>query len=198
MRKKMKSQKRLFLLQKLFGRTKRQQIGSALMLFAVSLFVFIYYPLIQLFLPSELPVVTSGSKITIPKIKVEAPNIWNVDPFDKNEYRKILTTGVAHAKGTSYPAQSGTMFIFAHSSDFPWQLTRYNIIFFRLGELEKGDEIIVTRDGQDYVYRVREKKNVWPNEVEYLTKATRTQLILQTCTPPGTAFMRLLVFADPV
>jgi sortase A len=189
---------RLFLLQKIFGRSRTQQIGSFLMILAFSCLTYIYYPLFQLFLPIEPHAVSSASKISIPKINIEAPINWNVDPFNKEEYREVLKSGVAHAKGTSFPAQDGTMFIFAHSSDFPWMLTRYNIIFFRLGELQKGDEIIVTRDGRNYKYKVREKKNVWPNEVKYLTEATRTQLILQTCTPPGTAFMRLLVFADPI
>lgn len=198
----MKSRKRLFfILHRIvrgFGRTNIQRIGTSLMVLAVAGLLFIYYPLVQLFLPTKMQDIQASSKITIPKIKVVSPIIWDIDPFDPGEYREALTGGVAHASGTSYPAQSGTMFIFAHSSDFPWRMTRYNIIFFRLGELDAGDEIIITREGHDYKYKVREKKTVWPSEIEYLTKAVRTQLILQTCTPPGTDFQRLLVFADPV
>lgn len=191
-----KSRKRLFFV--IFGQNKKQQFGTLLMILALTFAFYVYYPLVQLFLPVDVASINSDSKIIIPKIKIVSPIIWDINPFNKEEYSQILTEGVAHAKGTSYPAQDGTMYIFAHSSDFPWRLTRYNVIFFRLGELVKGDKIIINKEGRNYEYRVRELKNVWPNEVEYLTKATRSQLILQTCTPPGTAFMRLLVFADPV
>ena len=198
MKKQNKNPGRVFsLLRRVFGESKLQQLGSCLMIGAAVLLFYIYYPLIQLFLPAVPLETYSPNRITISKIGVSAPIIWNVDPFNEKEYREVLTHGVAHAKGTSFPGQDGTMYIFAHSSDFPWRLTRYNVIFYRLGELKKGDEITVTKDNHDYTYKVREEKTVWPNDVKYLTTEHRTQLILQTCTPPGTSFMRLLVFADP-
>ena len=96
------------------------------------------------------------------------------------------------------PGETGTIFLFAHSSDAPWRLTRYNTVFLRLGGLEPGDEIHITTEKGEFIYRVREKKVVWPNETEYLTNIERDQLILQTCSPVGTDLKRLLVFADPV
>jgi LPXTG-site transpeptidase (sortase) family protein len=42
------------------------------------------------------------------------------------------------------------------------------------------------------------KKTVWPNEVKYLKEDQGDILILQTCTPIGTALQRLLVFAKPI
>lgn len=201
-KKKTKSQKGLLLIssrivQLIFGKNRRQQIGSSIMILAAFLLFYIYYPLILLFFP-VMPAVHSPNRITIPKINVAAPIIWGVDPFNSSTYHEALTHGVAQAKGTSYPAQSGTMYIFAHSSDFPWRITRYNVIFFRLDELKPGDKIIVTRENRDYIYKVRELRTVLPSDIQYLTKETRTQLILQTCTPVGTDWFRLLVFADPV
>lgn len=193
-RKKGNKQKSLFF--SVFGRTRMQQLGTLLMIIAGLLLIYIYYPLAQLFFPAG-PLVAGPNSILIPKINVEAPIIWNVDPFNEKEYRDVLTHGVAQAKGTAFPAQDGTMYIFAHSSDFPWRITRYNVIFFRLGELVKGDKIIVSKDGRHYIYKVRELKTVSPSEVYYLTKEHRTQLILQTCTPVGTDWFRLLVFANP-
>jgi len=185
------------ILVKIFGKTRAQQIGSSLMIIAGSLLIYIYYPLFQLFFPTG-PLVAGPNSIEISKINVEAPILWNVDPFNEKEYREALTHGVAQAKGTSFPAQDGTMYIFAHSSDFPWRITRYNVVFFRLGELVKGDKIVVSKDGRHYLYKVRELKTVSPQDVYYLTREHRTQLILQTCTPVGTDWFRLLVFADPV
>lgn len=191
-----KSLKRLFFI--IFGKNKRQQTGSLFIIGAIAFLFYVYYPLVQLFLPQTSIDTNSPSRITIPKIHVVAPITWDVDPFNSKLYHEALTHGVAQAKGTSYPGMNGTTYIFAHSSDFPWRLTRYNVIFFRLGELVPGDKIIVTRDSRDYIYKVRELRTVWPSEVGYLTSNGRTQLILQTCTPVGTDFQRLLVFADPV
>lgn len=133
--------------------------------------------------------------ISIPKISAYAPLIDNVDPWNGTEYRKALRSGVALASGFSKPGQSGTAFAFAHSSDSPWNITSYNTVFFRLGELKSGDEIQVNYNGQYFKYTVSYLIEVWPNEVEAVTKGDGDQLILQTCTPVGTSLRRLLVFA---
>lgn len=121
-----------------------------------------------------------------------------VNPFNEEEYRKALEKGVAQAKGTALPGEKGTIFLFAHSSDFPWRITRYNVAFFRLPELQKGDKINIFRNGKEYKYKVTDKKTVWPSEVNYLLDTKKTQLILQTCFPIGTSLQRLLVFAKPI
>ncbi len=179
-----------------------QYIGSLLMVLGVLLLLFIYYPFIRLFFfPSTLPVQNinkTGFSISIPKIGAQAPVIQNVDPFNPDEYLKALQQGVAHAKGTALPEEFGTVYLFAHSSDVPWHITRYNVAFFNLFRLKAGDEIILTSRGKTYKYKVRETKDVWPSEVQYLLDNSRKQLVLQTCTPLGTSFKRLLVFADPV
>jgi len=37
----------------------------------------------------------------------------------------------------------GTIFLFAHSTDAPWNIIRYNAVFYLLRELDAGDGIIV-------------------------------------------------------
>lgn len=135
--------------------------------------------------------------IFIPKINAYAPLIPNVDPWNEKEYHEALTRGVAVAKGFAQPGQPGTTYIFAHSSDLPWRISSYNTVFFRLGELKQNDEIYIKKDGMEYKYKVLNSIEVWPNEVEAITKNTGNQLILQTCTPIGTSLKRLLVFAIP-
>ena len=175
-------------------------IGNALMAFSLLLLAFIYYPIISLYLfPPKIDsqILTKPFYIEIPKINVASQIIQNVDPFNETKYRKSLEEGIAHAKNTSFPGEKSTTFLFAHSSDSPWRITRYNVAFFRLPELKRGDPIIIVRDGREFKYRVREKKTVWPNEVNYLLNTQKNQLILQTCVPIGTSLQRLLVFADP-
>lgn len=176
-------------------------LGNLLMALGLIAAGFVYYPLLQLYLhppqiKAELP--SSGFYLTIPKISAQAPIIERVDAFNQAEYRWALEQGVAHAKQSSLPGESKTVYLFAHSSDSPWRITRYNTIFLRLGELDSGDQIKLTKDGKEYLYQVVDKKELWPNQVQYLEKDSGNKLILQTCTPIGTALKRLLVFATPI
>lgn len=186
-------------------------LGNLLIFISIVSLVFIYFPFIQVYLfPPKIQntILAKGYFVQIPKINAEAPIILNVDPWNEKEYRSELKKGVAHAVSTSPPGEKGTSYLFAHSSDNPWRVTRYNTVFFRLGELNLNDEVIIFKDGKKYVYKVFDKKIVWPADVEYLTKTVndqnnknqlrlnRSQLILQTCYPIGTAFQRLLIFAE--
>lgn len=137
--------------------------------------------------------------IVIPKIGVNAKVIANVDADKVSEFTKALKLGVAHAAGTSLPNQEGTTFIFGHSTDYPWNINRYNAIFYQLKDLEIGDEINIYYLGQRYFYKVVEKKIIDPKETDFLKESGGAkQLVLQTCWPPGTTKERLLVFAQPV
>ena len=114
-------------------------------------------------------------------------------------YQRALTKGVAHANGTSYPGESGNVFIFAHSGVDFYEATRYNAQFYLLSKLVTGDTIYLFYKKQKYVYRVTEKKVVSPEDVTYLTEDSQKKtLSLMTCTPAGTTLKRLLVIADQV
>lgn len=190
-------------------------LGNLLIILSLSGFSFVFYPIarIYLFPPTIQPIQTQkGIFLTIPKIHAQAPIVENVNPWNESQYRQALKKGIAHAKGTALPdekglpaSQAGTIFLFAHSSGAPWEIAWYNTIFLRLGELQKGDSIEITKNGKKYLFKVRGKKEVWPSEVNYLSRSNRDlsqpkkdQLILQTCTPIGTSLKRLLIFADPV
>lgn len=175
--------------------------GTILILLSLAGLSFTFYPVIRAYYPPSLEtgkISKDGFSISIPKIHATGTIIENVDPFNKEEYDRALKKGIAHALGTSLPNQQGTMFLFAHSSGLPWELTRYNTIFLRLNELRPNDKIVVRFEGKLYTYKVRESKEVWPSEVNFLLEGSKDQLILQTCTPIGTDLKRLLVFADPV
>ncbi len=164
--------------------------------------VLIYYPIAKeyLFPPTytQEEKKSLGFSVEIPSINVFSKVIENVDPFNQAEYIESLKDGVAHAKGTSLPGEKGTIYLFAHSSDVPWRITRYNTAFFKLGQVKNGEEILIQHKGREYKYKVFTQKTVWPSEVKYLTESQGDVLILQTCTPVGTSFKRLLVFAKPL
>lgn len=134
--------------------------------------------------------------VVIPKIGANAKVIANVDPSDENIYLPVLKKGVAQALGTAFPGEGGHIFLFAHSTDYFWNVGIYNAVFYLLHKLEKGDEIDLYYQGQRYMYKVIGTDVVDPSKVEFLTRKTNKEfLTLQTCWPPGTTLQRLLVFA---
>lgn len=176
-------------------------LGNTLIGLSLFGFVFLFAPILWIYLfPTHLTPLQdlSGFSITIPKIHAQAHIIEQVDPWNQAVYDKALEKGVAQAKGTAYPGENGTIFLFAHSSEAPWELTETNIPFLRLGELQNNDQIYLVWNKKTYIYKVYMKKEIWPTDTQYLTHLSKTQLILQTCTPIGTSLERLLVFAVPV
>ena len=134
--------------------------------------------------------------IVIPKIGANAKILANIDPSDENIYLDALNKGVAHTSGTAFPGEGGHIFLFAHSTDYFWNIGTYNAIFYLLYKLEKNDEVNIFYQGQRFVYRVIGTQVVDPSQVQYLTRKTNREfLTLQTCWPPGTTLKRLLVFA---
>lgn len=168
----------------------------------------------------ELGLPDSRFGIYIPKIGAKAPIIENVSTTNPKEYLNALKNGVAHASGSVFPGMTGTVYLFAHSSEVPFVSSQYNTIFYLLRELEpgsvkktdniplggglieekKGDEIYIFFLDKIYKYKVTEKHTVNANDTSWLVNATegKERLILQTCWPPGTALKRLIIVAEPV
>jgi sortase A len=170
-------------------------LGNFLMVGALSGLIIIYYPVFSVY-------------INPPKISAQAPIVSGVDPWNESEYMEKLQQGIADARGSVNPGEKGEIYLFAHSSEAPWEMTRINTAFLRLGELQMGDKVTITKDGKNFTYLVYDKKELWPTETSYLKDLDKNYganssnldqtLILQTCTPIGTALKRLLVFAKPV
>ena len=174
-------------------------LGTCFMFLGAGFLAFIYFPYFLLYItPPQQTIPHTDFSINIPKIHAMSPIIKNVDPWNEKEYLEALQKGVAQARGTVLPGQTGTIYLFAHSSDVPWHITRYNIAFFRLGELRIGDAIFIQYQKKQYEYKVVRMQTVSPNNISVLVSQNKNQLILQTCTPIGTSFLRLLVFASPL
>lgn len=149
---------------------------------------------------AELGAPDSYFSIVVPKIDAKARILPNVNAADPNVYMEALSQGVAHAAGSVFPGMSGATYLFAHSTDAPLNVARYNAVFYLLHELEVGDEIFVFFLDRLFVYKVTETLIVEPADVSWLAEAREGEerLILQTCWPPGTTFKRLLVIMKPI
>ncbi len=145
-----------------------------------------------------VPVATDFG-IVIEKINANAKIIPNVNPASESEYVGALTQGVAEALGSTPPGQPGNLYLFSHSTDAPWNIVRFNAIFYLLRELEAGDRVIIFYQNKRYDYIVFDKAIVSPTDVSYLTnRYNEPVLTLQTCDPPGTLLNRLIVRAKLV
>ena len=146
--------------------------------------------------PNTITPVSTDFGIVIEKINANAKVIEDVDPSSETAYMTALADGVAHAQGTNYPGQAGNVYLFSHSVDAPWNVVRYNAIFYLLSKLESGDRVIVYYKGRRHDYYVFDKVVVPPSDTQYLTtQTTESLLTLQTCDPPGTTLNRLIVRA---
>ena len=142
--------------------------------------------------------VNSYFSIVIPKIDAASNIIANVDASSEKEYLEALKKGVAHARGSYFPGQGRTVFLFSHSTDSPTNFARYNAVFFLLRKLEVGDRIIVFFADARYEYQVEDKVLAAAKDVSWITNQGISEtLLLQTCDPPGTNWRRLIVVAKP-
>lgn len=197
-----------------------RSVGIALISLVILVIGFTYYPIVKeeiTYKPAADPnlVIEAGNtsliqneaknfgvdsyfSIVIPKISAHANIIANVDASNEKEYDEALQKGVAHAKGTSFPGEGSTIFLFAHSTNSLINVARLNAVFYLLPKLAKGDKILIYFADKRYIYEVSDIKTVGPTDTSFLNTKNGEQLILQTCTPVGTDWNRLLVIAKPV
>ncbi|MCJ7792611.1 MAG: sortase [Candidatus Marinimicrobia bacterium] len=137
--------------------------------------------------------------LIIPEINLNTKVEESVDISNQKEFQLALKSGVAHAQGTALPGESGTIYLFGHSTDYPWNIGAYSAFFYPLRYLQEGEEVVIIYHGKNYLFKVKETQVVEANKLEYLeTNNGEERLVLQTCWPPGTSWKRLIVVADPV
>ncbi len=140
--------------------------------------------------------VSTDYGIVIEKINANAKIVPDVNTASEKAYVAALAQGVAEAQGSTKPGQNGNLFLFSHSTDSPWNIVRFNAIFYLLRELDPGDRIIVFYQGRRYNYIVFDKQIAKPDDLSFLTNRYDSPVLtLQTCDPPGTTLNRLIVRA---
>lgn len=124
----------------------------------------------------------------------------NVESSVEEVYDKFLKRGVAHFKGTPLPGDGGNSFIYGHSSVesfFSRHRDLPETIFTRLENIDVGDDVYITRDGNRLHYIVRKKKIVEADDFSILqTQGDKETVTLMTCWPLGMGTKRLAVVAE--
>ncbi|MFH0838015.1 MAG: sortase [Patescibacteria group bacterium] len=155
----------------------------------------------------DFPVVPTDNRLVIPKLGKSVPlvemgteNIEGENWTDlEKQIQSGLQQGVVHYPGTAKPGQIGNVFITGHSSYYPWDPGQFKDVFAVLGQLEVGDEYYVYYDQKKYTYKVTEKLEVQPDNVNVLQQPHDKKVsTLMTCTPVGTTLRRLIIRAEDI
>jgi sortase A len=119
------------------------------------------------------------TRLSIPSISFDAVIVEGTS-------HHALLLGPGHVEDTPAPGEAGNSVISGHRDTF----------FRHIHELEKGDEIVVQRNGKKFHYEVTGKHIVQPTDVSVLKPSKDAELTLITCYPTyyiGPAPERLIV-----
>lgn len=117
--------------------------------------------------------------ISIPKLRIKKASVM-IGGED-------LSKSLIQYPGTASPGKSGNAVVFGHSilPQF-YDPSDYLSVFSTLPTLKTGDEILVEYDGISYKYRVEDKFEVLPTDIQILEQnPSDSFLTLVTCVPPG-------------
>lgn len=121
-------------------------------------------------------------------IRLSAPKIDLDSVVVEGTSHRALLLGPGHLQATPVPGELGNSVITGHRDTF----------FRHIHELEKGDTVLVQRDGKTFRYQVTGKKIVEPDDLSVIRPVPDSQLTLITCYPTyyiGPAPKRLVVFS---
>ncbi|OAN47397.1 sortase [Chloroflexus islandicus] len=129
------------------------------------------------------------TRVRVPRIGVDTAvvsagfsfGVWDVPRYTAVHYWPI----------SGYPGTSGNIVIAGH-------VGYRGIIFNQLPAIAVGDEVLVTVNGSDRRYVVREVVTVLPEDTWVLAPTSSETLTLITCVPIGVYSHRLIVRAAPV
>jgi sortase A len=127
------------------------------------------------------PTGTAVAHLVIPKLAVDKYVVQGVEEAD-------LRKGPGHYPGTPMPGEPGNAAIAGHR-------TTYGAPFYRINELQAGDDIFVTTAAGKFRYQVTQSLTVKPSNVTVIAATTDNRLTLPTCTPRFEATDRLIVVA---
>jgi len=140
--------------------------------------------------PSQNVSKITSYNLSIPKIRIDNASVA-VGGTD-------LSKSLIQYPGTANPGETGAPVIFGHSilRQF-YNPKNYISIFSTIMTLEYGDEILIKFDGVNYRYKVVDKIEVKPEDIQILEqKYNGRYLKLVTCVPEGTYLRRGVVIAE--
>jgi sortase A len=143
---------------------------------------------------SYAPAPSAAMTLTVPAL-----GVYDAPVFD-SDAPQALDQGVAHVPETSMPWDAGAqrnVYLAAHRLGY--EGTGSRLLFYRLDQLGRGDEVVLEGGGRTYRYRVTEELVVDPWDSWVMGQVRgRDMVSLQTCTPIPTFEKRLVVRADRV
>ncbi|MGG0716557.1 class D sortase [Robertmurraya massiliosenegalensis] len=123
--------------------------------------------------------------LDIPQINA---NLAIIEGTDTDE----LAKGVGHLKESAYPAQNNQIVLSGHR----------DTVFRRMGELNIGDELIISLPYGRYTYKITDTRIVEANDMTVIKNTfPHEELVLTTCYPftyVGNAPERYIITALPV
>lgn len=141
-------------------------------------------------LPKPNPSKITNYTISIPEIGIENA-IVDIGGED-------LQKSLIQYPGTANPGELGSPVIFGHSilRQF-YNPKSYMSIFSTIMTLKAGDKIIINYDGVQFTYRVIDKLEVKPIDIQILQQKYNGRYIkLVTCVPEGTYLRRGIVIGE--
>lgn len=152
--------------------------------------------------PSATATVGPEPKLIIPKINVEVPVDYGVTGLSEAQIQTSLRDGATHYNlpgADAVPGQYGNSIILGHSSNDIFNEGKYKFVFVLLDRLQPGDLFYLNYNSKRYIYKVTETKVIDPSQVSTLQIGySKPMATLVTCTPPGTALKRLLIFGEQI
>ncbi|WP_246178490.1 class E sortase [Actinomadura decatromicini] len=147
-----------------------------------------------------------ASKVTTERVKLgKGLAMIRIPRFGKDYHyvviegveRKDLRKGPGHYPGTALPGQVGNFVVSGHR-------TTYSAPFNRLGELQRGDKILIDTRDEQYTYTVTDRRIVKPSAVEVTSpvplhpnrRPTKRMITLTTCHPKYSAAERMIIFGE--
>ncbi len=152
--------------------------------------------------PSAAVAVGPDARLIIPKINVDVPVDYTVTTLNEKQILDSLGDSAVHYKlpgADAVPGQFGNTVILGHSGNDIFSHGQYKFVFVLLDKMVAGDTFYMHYQGKQYVYKVTEIKIINPNQVNALHIGnSKAMVTLVTCTPPGSAIQRRLVFAEQI
>lgn len=141
-------------------------------------------PAVNNYVPPPIP--TPGPeqarRIQVPAIGVDS-SIYQGQDWEQ------LKKGVGQFIGSAAPGRPGNLVLAAHNDI-------YGEIFRHLDQLQRGDEVIISSERQQYTYVVRETLIVEPTDTWVMEPTEHASTTLISCYPYLVDNKRIIVFAD--
>lgn len=152
--------------------------------------------------PTDQTTITKDDRLIISRIGVDVPIIFDAVASSQASLNAAMEKGVAWfnvQQAHSKPGENGNFVVSGHSSNDWAESGEYKFVFGPLEQMRVGDTYYVNYQQTRYIYKVTDIKVVTPTDVGALaTDNTKPMMTLVTCTPLGTDWNRLLVFAEQI